>query len=117
MKLVLPSSPQCCIPYRNQSFDLHRKSNDWFLYEIEHWTEMGNCVCVFILRPSLFPYGGAERGVQALNATLTKLILHIGCPSYRLTSGRKSALIQRLSVQIPKAFHYHTKVEKTQISA
>ena len=46
MKLVLPSSAQCCIPYRNQSFDLHCKSNDWFLYEIEHWAEMGNCVCV-----------------------------------------------------------------------
>ena len=27
--------------YRNQSFDLQRKSNVWFLYEMQHWTEMG----------------------------------------------------------------------------
>ena len=33
-------SAQCCISYRNQSFDLHCKSNYWFLYEIQHWAEM-----------------------------------------------------------------------------
>ena len=32
---------QCCISYKNQSFDLHYNSNDWFLYEMQHWAEMG----------------------------------------------------------------------------
>ena len=27
---------QCYIPHRNQSFDLHCKSNDWFLYEMQY---------------------------------------------------------------------------------
>ena len=35
-----PFSAQFSIPYRNQLFDLHRKLNDWFLYEIQHWAEM-----------------------------------------------------------------------------
>ena len=26
---------------RTQSFDFQRKSNDWFLYEMQHWAEMG----------------------------------------------------------------------------
>ena len=26
------TSAQCCVPYRNQSFVLHSKTNDWFLY-------------------------------------------------------------------------------------
>ena len=30
-----------CIPYRNQTFDLHTKSNVWLLYEMQHWAEMG----------------------------------------------------------------------------
>ena len=29
-----------CISYRNQSFDIQRKSDDWFLYGIQHWAEM-----------------------------------------------------------------------------
>ena len=36
-----PISAQCCISYRNQSFDLHSKSNDWCLYEMLHWADMG----------------------------------------------------------------------------
>ena len=28
-----PISAQCCISYRNQLFDFHSKSNDWFLYD------------------------------------------------------------------------------------
>ena len=31
---------QRCVSYRNQSFDFHSKSNDWFLYEMQRWTEM-----------------------------------------------------------------------------
>ena len=27
---------QCCISYRKQLFDLHDKSSDWFLYEMQH---------------------------------------------------------------------------------
>ena len=30
-----------CISSRNQSFDLHCKSNDWLLDEIQNWAEMG----------------------------------------------------------------------------
>ena len=33
-------SAQCCILYINQSFDLHCKSNDWFLQIMQHWAEM-----------------------------------------------------------------------------
>ena len=33
---------QCCIWYRNQSFDLLCKTNNWFLCELQHWTEMGS---------------------------------------------------------------------------
>ena len=38
-------SLQYCISYRNQSFDLQSKSNDWFLYEMKHCAAMGykNC--------------------------------------------------------------------------
>ena len=32
----------CCISFRNQSFDLDSKSLDWFLYEMQHWAEMGH---------------------------------------------------------------------------
>ena len=38
-KLRIPV--QYCISYRNQSFDLHCKSNDWFLYEMQHWPKIG----------------------------------------------------------------------------
>ena len=31
----------CYISYRNQSFYLHCKSNDWFLYEMRQWAVMG----------------------------------------------------------------------------
>ena len=31
---------QCCISYRNQSFDFPFKINGWFLYEIQHGTEV-----------------------------------------------------------------------------
>ena len=40
-KVSEPISAQCCISYRNQSFDLQCKSNDWFLYRTQHWAEMG----------------------------------------------------------------------------
>ena len=31
---------QCCIPCRNQSFDLQCKSNDGFLYGTQRWTKI-----------------------------------------------------------------------------
>ena len=47
MHVYVYISAQCCISYRNQSFDLLRKviqllskSNDWFLYEMQHLAEM-----------------------------------------------------------------------------
>ena len=30
------NSAQCCVSYRNQSFVLLCKTNDWFLYETKH---------------------------------------------------------------------------------
>ena len=30
-----------CVSYRNQSFVLQSKTNDWFLNERQSWTEMG----------------------------------------------------------------------------
>ena len=35
-----PISVQCCVSYRNQSFFLLCKTNDWFLYETQQWAEM-----------------------------------------------------------------------------
>ena len=32
---------QCCITYRNQSFDLQCKLNDLFLYEMQQKAKMG----------------------------------------------------------------------------
>ena len=52
-------------------------------------------------------------GVGGRNVKLTKLILQIGCPSYHLTSWRKSALIQ--GPQIPKPFYQHKIREKTKM--
>ena len=37
LKSTKPISTQCCISYRNQLFDFQCKSNDWFLYELQHW--------------------------------------------------------------------------------
>ena len=38
-------SAHCCASCRNQSFDLRtglqNKSSVWFLYEIQHWADMG----------------------------------------------------------------------------
>ena len=34
-------SAKLCISYRNRSFDLQFKSNDWFLREMQHWFETG----------------------------------------------------------------------------
>ena len=31
-----PISAHCCISYRNQSFDLQSKPNNWFLYEMQN---------------------------------------------------------------------------------
>ena len=30
-----------CISYRNQLFGFLCKSNDWFLYQMQHWAEIG----------------------------------------------------------------------------
>ena len=35
-----PITAQCCPLYRIQSFQLYSKSNDWFLYVMQHWGEM-----------------------------------------------------------------------------
>ena len=33
--------PSVSVSYRNHSFDFFSKSNDWFLYEMQHWAEIG----------------------------------------------------------------------------
>ena len=38
--MIYPISAQCYIPHKNQSFDFQYKTNDSFLYEMQHWTEM-----------------------------------------------------------------------------
>ena len=37
----LTHSVQCCVSYRNQLFVLQSKTNGSFLYETQHWAEMG----------------------------------------------------------------------------
>ena len=37
---IQPILAQYCISYRNQSYVLHCKSNDWFLNEMQRWAEM-----------------------------------------------------------------------------
>ena len=43
----LDATPRCHkwidkpISHRNQSFDLHCKLRDWFLYEMQPWVDMG----------------------------------------------------------------------------
>ena len=49
------------------------------------------------------PLRGVRSRALSSEYILTKLILHIGCPSYQLTSQRKLALIQKSSAQTPKA--------------
>ena len=39
-RLCKPVTTNCFIPYKNQSFNLHCISNDWFLHEMHHWVEM-----------------------------------------------------------------------------
>ena len=51
----------------------------------------------------------------ALHGKLTELILQSGSPSYHLTSWSKSALVQKPSTQIPKAFYQHGKPEKAMV--
>ena len=38
---ALPISIKCNISYGNQLLDLNCKANDWFLYEMQDWTEIG----------------------------------------------------------------------------
>ena len=47
---VQPTSTQFCVSCRNHSCDLHYKSNDWLLYDMQHWAKMGWLVfqmCMF----------------------------------------------------------------------
>ena len=38
---MLTNFSQCCILYRNESYDLQFKSDDWFLNRMQDWAEMG----------------------------------------------------------------------------
>ena len=37
-------SAECCVSYKNEPFVLQSKADDWFLYETQHSTEMGEVV-------------------------------------------------------------------------
>ena len=62
-KVLFPASPffQTSITFhnRNQSFDFYWKSNNWFLYEIQNWAEMGYKIYgqVFCYSRKAFPAG------------------------------------------------------------
>ena len=43
-----------CLSYRNQSFDLPYKSNDWFLYEMQHQVFLGIIFRVFLEITNMF---------------------------------------------------------------
>lgn len=62
---------------------------------------------MFLLDPLFFSSSEGRMRTSSSEYKLIKVILHIGCPSYRLTSQRKPVLIQRHSAQIPKAFIQH----------
>ena len=70
------------------------------------------CVCLFYIL-----YYSAIEGVghrlSALYVKLNELILQIGCPSYHLTSWRKSSLIQKCSAHLPKTLYEYGDAEKT----
>ena len=51
--LAYPILAQRCISYGNQSFDLNCKSNDWFLYEMQHWAEMGKVLFQWFVSSNL----------------------------------------------------------------
>ena len=71
------------------------------------------CVCVCLIYILYyFPLQGVGLVLYALDAKLTKLTLKFGCRSYHVTSQRKSAHINKLSAQIPKAFHQHGIAER-----
>lgn len=69
-------------------------------------------VCVYFMF-LLFLLRGGRMGALSSVYKLTRLILQIECPSYHLTSLKKSALTQNSSAQTPKAIHQYGIVEKT----
>ena len=62
----------------------------------------------------VFSYKGG-RVWLTLNAKLTKLTLQLQFLSYHLTFQRRSVLIQKLSIQVTKAFHQHGIAEKVKL--
>ena len=50
---------------------------------------------------------GEEVGALCYEYKLNRLVLKIGCPFNHLTSYKRSALIQKPSVQIPKTYNQH----------
>ena len=69
-------------------------------------------MCLFILHLASFPCRNMGF-THSLNAKLTKLVLPIRCPPYNLTFWGKSALIQKPTTQMPKAFYQYGKAEAT----
>ena len=80
-----------------------------------HWEQMLKYVCVRFTPFIIPPMKEARHGRQGLHVKLIKLILQIGCPPYHLTPWKKSALLQKPSVQMVKTFHQHVHAEKTMI--
>ena len=59
-KWIISISSQYLISYRNQSFDLHCKSNDWFLYGIKYWDFHLKCSTSFHVKSNT----GLDNGIR-----------------------------------------------------
>ena len=59
-KWIICISSQYLISYRNQSFDLHCKSNDWFLYGIKYWDFHLKCSTSFHVKSNT----GLDNGIR-----------------------------------------------------
>ena len=70
-------------------------------------------LCIIVFCPVLFSSRGWRTQALSPEYKLTKLILWFRCPSYILTSWRKSAHIYKPSGQIYKAFNQHGTTGKT----
>ena len=69
--------------------------------------------CVFVLCPLLFPNSGGRKWALSSACKTDRADFTVGSSSFHLTSWRKSALIQKSSTQIPKAFHAPGNAERT----
>ena len=70
-------------------------------------------MCKFVLHPLLFPSRGRRTGALYSKCKTNQVTFRVGYLYYCLISWRKSALIQKPSVELPKTFHQQGIVTKT----